>query len=83
MRLLTTLAIASLITTTAYAQDENELRSAFEGRTVVVKIDMPATSQGVDIHPEQERPLDYDRYGDRLLARRSGAAQLARLQHRE
>ncbi len=72
MRLLTTLAIASLITTTAYAQDENELRSAFEGRTVVVKIDMPATSQGVDIHPEQERPLDYDRYGDRL--RRTGIA---------
>ena len=36
-----------------------------------------------DFNDGQHRGLPRNRYGERLLARRSGAAQLARLQHRE
>ena len=48
------------------AQSEDQLRGAFEGRSVVVKIDMPATARGVDIQPMDRRPLDVSRYADRL-----------------
>jgi hypothetical protein len=50
---------------------------------VVVKIDMPGTSDGVDVHPESTRPLDYQRYGDRMksygTAIRSGDSVLVTL----
>lgn len=48
------------------AQDEAALRSYFEGRRVTVKIDMPGTSDGVDVHADASRPIDYGRYGERL-----------------
>lgn len=48
------------------AQNEKELRDAFEGRMVVVKIDMPATQLGIDIHPDYEHPLDFRKYGNLL-----------------
>jgi len=50
----------------ASAQDEAALRSFFEGRRVSLKIDMPATSDGVDLHPDSARSIDYPRYRDRL-----------------
>ncbi|MCC7417951.1 MAG: hypothetical protein IT176_12510 [Acidobacteria bacterium] len=50
----------------AFAQDEAALRSYFEGQRVVVKIDMPGTSDGVDVHAGGERPLDFRRHGERL-----------------
>lgn len=50
------------------AQDEAALRSFFEGLRVTVTIDMPGTSDGVDIHADSSRPLDYQRYGERLKA---------------
>jgi hypothetical protein len=49
----------------AAAQDESALRAFFEGKRVVVKIDMPGTSDGIDLHVESSHPLD-SRYGDRL-----------------
>ena len=52
--------------TPAAAQDEGLLRSFFEGRRVAVTIDMPGTSDGVDVHADSSRPLDYKEYGDRL-----------------
>src|SRR5436305_12346828 len=74
-RLATALASAVLIglyPSRALAQDEAALRSYFEGRRVTVTIDMPGTSDGVDIQVDSPRPLDYQRYGDRLKA--DGAA---------
>ena len=42
------------------------LRRFFEGREVVVKMDMPGDKSGVDVHPESSRPVDYPKVGDRL-----------------
>ena len=52
--------------TTAAAQDEAALKQAFEGRRVTLKMDMPATSAGVDVYPQTERPIDYRKYGERI-----------------
>ncbi len=48
------------------AQDEGALRAFFEGRRVTVKIDLPGTSDGVDVRADSNQPVDYQRYGDRL-----------------
>lgn len=52
----------------AAAQDEAALRRAFEGRTVTVRLDMPATSQGVDVRPQDAVPLDAREVAERLKA---------------
>lgn len=44
------------------AQTENDLKNYFEGRRVEVKIDMPATKDGIDVYPERERDINYGRY---------------------
>jgi hypothetical protein len=41
------------------AQDEAALRSYFEGRTVVVKVAMPAAEAGIDVAPGAPQPIDY------------------------
>jgi hypothetical protein len=56
---LATVSIAS-------AQTEADLRSYFEGKQVTLKLDMPATKDGVDIYPEREQPLNYSEYATRL-----------------
>src|SRR5262249_11079411 len=48
------------------AQDEEALKRYFEGRRVAVRIDMPATADGVDVYPERERPVDWDKLGSRI-----------------
>jgi hypothetical protein len=50
----------------AAAQNEDALRSFFEGKRVTVKIDMPGTSDGIDVRPDANRSIDYKRYGERL-----------------
>jgi hypothetical protein len=62
------LGLIAAIATPAAAQDEAALRSFFEGRRVVVAIDMPGTSDGVDVHADSSHPLDYQQYGERLKA---------------
>ena len=57
-----------MFATGAAAQSESALRSFFEGRRVTVTIDMPGTSDGVDLQVDSPRPIDYQRYGDRLKA---------------
>ena len=52
----------------AAAQNEDALRSFFEGKRVAVKIDMPGTSDGVDVNADASHSLDYRLYGDRLKA---------------
>jgi hypothetical protein len=50
----------------AVAQNEAALKASLEGRRVTLKIDMPATQEGVDLHPDSREPLNYRQYGDRL-----------------
>jgi hypothetical protein len=64
------LALSALVVGTAArqagAQTESALRTAFEGKTVTVKIDMPATSQGVDVFPLEQMPVDFRGVAQRL-----------------
>jgi hypothetical protein len=48
------------------AQSPDSLSTFFEGKQVVVKIDMPGTQKGVDIYPSRPQTLDAKSYGDRL-----------------
>ena len=48
------------------AQNEAVLRQAFEGKVVAVKIDMPATQQGVDVYPLDQAPIDFREVAQRL-----------------
>jgi hypothetical protein len=50
----------------AAAQTEAALKQAFEGQTVVVRIDMPASADGVDVYPQRANPVDYAQLGARL-----------------
>jgi len=60
----------------AYAQGEGELRDFFEGKSVRVKIDMPATQEGIDLFPDARRAIDFTQYSARVkstgVAIRSG-----------
>jgi hypothetical protein len=64
--------LGALLLAAPLAADEQALRRFFEGRSVVVRIDMPATSDGVDVYPEREEPLDYGKLASRI--RSSGVA---------
>jgi hypothetical protein len=50
----------------AGAQNPDMLSSAFEGKQVVVLMDMPGTQKGVDIYPNRQPTLDAKSYGDRM-----------------
>lgn len=61
-----------LAATSAMANDvqdarEKALRQFFEGRTVTVYIDMPASSKGVDLRIGQPEPLDAGKHARRLV----------------
>jgi hypothetical protein len=60
-----TFAVLAL-SASGHAQSEAALRDYFEGRTVIVKIAMPGTENGVDIYPGTTKPLDYPKHADRL-----------------
>lgn len=51
---------------TASAQNEAALQQAFEGKTVIVKIDLPGTHQGVDLYPNRDKMMDFDGYSRRI-----------------
>jgi len=59
------LALA-LLARPALAQNETALRQAFEGNVVAVKIDMPATSKGVDVYPLEPMPVAFREVAQRL-----------------
>ncbi len=65
----TAVAVTFLLAGRAGADDdaaEQSLRRFFEGRDVVVLIDMPATQSGIDVYPEREYPLDYGKVSGRI-----------------
>jgi len=62
---LSCLLVVTLVTP-AVAQDERTLKQFLEGKMVTVKIDMPATQQGIDLHPEYSPSIDFDHYSSRI-----------------
>lgn len=55
----------ALFSVSAHAQSEAALRNAFEGKTITVKIDMPATAYGVDVYPLAATPVNWRAVADR------------------
>jgi hypothetical protein len=47
-------------------QSEAELKRAFEGTRVTVKIEMPATQRGIDLHLGDAQPIDFRQYSTRI-----------------
>src|SRR5579864_2661473 len=58
-------AVLTLVTP-AIAQNEQALKSYFEGNRVTLRLDMPGTSDGVDVQADAGRAVDYQRYRDDL-----------------
>jgi hypothetical protein len=52
--------------TPASAQSESTLKQAFEGRSMVLRVDLPATQLGVDVYPERPQPVDFAGVARRL-----------------
>lgn len=48
------------------AQSEAALKQYFEGREVVLRIDMPATKDGVSIYTNKDVQFDYGKYASRI-----------------
>lgn len=66
MRSALVLTMLASIAQPAAAQSEERLRSYFEGSSVRVKLEMPGTSEGVDVYPERSQPIDFPRHASRL-----------------
>ena len=63
---IVTTAVCATAAASASAQDEDALKAFFEGKAIVVMVDMPGTSDGVDIGVSSDRLLDSQRYVQRL-----------------
>ena len=61
-----TLAVVLTFASFALAQTEVDLKQYFEGRRVEVKLDMPATKDGITIYPEKYQHLNFNDYSKRL-----------------
>jgi len=48
------------------AQSEADLREYFEGRTVVVKQDLPVSKSAIEISPDSSSPINYADYNRRI-----------------
>ena len=53
-------------TSSLFSQSEEALKKYFEGKMVVVKIDMPATQAGVNVYPLKDQAINFEKYGDNL-----------------
>jgi hypothetical protein len=59
-------AVAVCALSFAGAQSEPALWQYFEGRTVIAKVDLPATKTGLDIYPDSSPAINDARYGKQL-----------------
>jgi hypothetical protein len=50
----------------AAAQNDTALKSYFEGKRVTVRLDMPGSADGVDVHADASRAIDFRRYNNDL-----------------
>jgi len=67
MRTLTLSLVAlAMLSRGAQAQNEAALRAAFEGKTVTIKVDMPATSKGIDVYPQESMPVNWREMAERM-----------------
>jgi len=58
--------LASGFATQAAAQDENALKAYFEGRHIVLQLDLPGSADGVDVQLDPARGIDYKKYRENL-----------------
>ena len=63
--LVSTILLVALAAPAA-AQNEDALKSYFEGRRVTLRMDMPGTSDGVDVRADARRAIDFAKYRDAL-----------------
>jgi len=66
MRAAIALLLLGSTSRAALAQSEEQIRAYFEGSSVRVKLEMPGTSQGVDVYPGRLQPIDFPRHASRL-----------------
>ncbi|HSE26257.1 MAG TPA: hypothetical protein VLB68_31605 [Pyrinomonadaceae bacterium] len=66
MRQFAIVASLLFLTISAQGQSAKELKVFFEGKQVVLRIDMPGTASGVNLYPERSQALDYREYSKRL-----------------
>lgn len=66
LNLFLSFAVVLTFTGLAAAQSEVDLKRFFEGRRVEVKIDMPATKDGIDVYATRDQPINFGRYSDLL-----------------
>lgn len=50
----------------AAGQSEDQLRTFFEGKNIRLKLDMPGSSEGVDVYPGTAVPVDFPKHASRL-----------------
>ena len=58
--------VLGVAATPVHAQTEWDLKQAFEGKFVIVKMDMPATQRGVDLYPDRQPSVDFSQYSARV-----------------
>jgi hypothetical protein len=46
--------------------NELELRRAFMGKEMLLRIDMPGTQNGVDLHLDRDEPVDWKQHSQRI-----------------
>jgi hypothetical protein len=70
MRIWIWAVLAALAAGPTSASDQSDreraLKESFEGRSVTVRIDMPATEKGIDVRVGESMPIDTGTLGDRL-----------------
>jgi hypothetical protein len=64
--LLPLLVIGMLAPSLLRGQSEDVLAQYFLGRTVTVKMDMPANKDGVDVYPGRQPAINYNDYSQRI-----------------
>jgi hypothetical protein len=60
------IGLSACLAAPAAAQTEAQLKQAFEGQYVVVRMEMPATHKGVDLNPAREPSVDFSSYSARV-----------------
>lgn len=66
MRLTSVLLVLAAVARPALAQSEEQLRAFFEGKNVVIKIEMPGAEAGVDVYPGTAQPIVFPDLAKRL-----------------
>jgi hypothetical protein len=58
--------VFAALTVPAFAQNEEALKSYFEGKRVTVRLDMPGSADGIDVDIDPPRGINYKEYRDDL-----------------